>query len=504
MKWLSALGDALLAPVRGLGRGCAAVVAAGESFANVLLGVPSRKSRNRAETEFLPAALEVVETPPSPIGRAVAWTIVVLAVSMIAWSSVGRIDIVATAPGKIVATGGTKVIQPFDTGVIKAIHVRDGQRVKAGDSLIELDPTITDSERAHLQSDLMSARLDVARLRASLDDIDDPLKDFAPPAGAEGSLLEMQRNLLLSQAAEQRTKLTSLDRQLAQKEAERMTIAATIEKLKTTIPYIEQRVEIRKSLADKELGSKLTYLENIQQLNETRYELAVQRKRYEEATAAIATVVEQRAQAVAEYRRTRAAELAEAERKAIGLREDMIKADQKAKFQTLTAPVDGVVQQLAVHTIGGVVTPAQQLLAIVPLDSHLEIEANVSNRDVGFVSEGAKAQIKIDTFNFTRYGLRHGTVLSVSHDAISRQRPVDPGKDRVQGAQNASSEPTGQELVYSARVSLDKTEMKVDDNEVALTPGMAVTVEISTGSRTVLSYLLSPLSKYAHDSLRER
>ena len=110
MKWLSALGYALLAPVRWLGRGCAALVAAGESFANFLLGVPSRKSRNRAETEFLPAALEIVETPPSPIGRAVAWTIVVLAVAMIAWSSVGRIDIVATAPGKIVATSDTKVI----------------------------------------------------------------------------------------------------------------------------------------------------------------------------------------------------------------------------------------------------------------------------------------------------------------------------------------------------------------------------------------------------------
>jgi hemolysin D len=207
---------------------------------------------------------------------------------------------------------------------------------------------------------------------------------------------------------------------------------------------------------------------------------------------------------VAEYRRTRAAELAEAERKALGLREDLVKAEQRARLQTLTAPVDGVVQQLAVYTIGGVVTPAQQLLAVAPLDSHLEIEANVSNRDIGFVAEGAKAQIKIDTFNFTRYGLRHGTVLSVSRDAIVRQKPLDPSKDRVQGAQNASSEPTGQELVYSARVSLDKTEMRVDDNIVALTPGMAVTVEISTGSRTVLSYLLSPLSKYAHDSLRER
>jgi hemolysin D len=503
MKWLEALGNAALAPFRWIGRLCAALVSGAERFIYALLGASPPGSRGRIEREFLPAALEIVETPPSPVGRAVAGTIVILAVAMIAWAWIGRIDIVATAPGKIVSTGGTKVIQPFETGVIKAIHVKDGQRVKAGDTLIELDPTTADSERAHLKSDLLAARLDVARLNAALADLDDPLKKFVAPPDAEGPLLELQRNLLLSLVAEQRTKLANLDRQLAQKEAERVTIAATIEKLKTTIPYIEQRVDIRKTLSDKELGSKITYLENVQQLNEARYELAVQRRRYEEATAAIATVVEARAQAVAEYRRSRAGELAEAERKSIGLREDVIKAEQRARLQTLTAPVDGVVQQLAVHTIGGVVQPAQQLLAIVPLNAHLEIEANVSNRDIGFVHQGAKAQIKIDTFNFTRYGLRHGTVISISHDAIMRQKPIDP-KDRQQGAQTASSEPTGQELVYSARVSLDQTQMQVDDSVVALSPGMAVTVEISTGSRTVLSYLLSPLSKYAHDSLRER
>src|SRR4029079_6155407 len=133
---------------------------------------------------------------------------------------------------------------------------------------------------------------------------------------------------------------------------------------------------------------------------------------------------------VAEYRRTRGAELAEAERKSIGLREGLTKAEQRARLMRLSAPVDGVVQQLAVHTIGGVVTPAQVLLAIVPVDSHLEIEANISNRDIGFVTEGAKAQIKIDTCNFTRYGLRHGTVLSISRDAIVRQKPQDNPRER--------------------------------------------------------------------------
>ena len=174
--------------------------------------------------------------------------------------------------------------------------------------------------------------------------------------------------------------------------------------------------------------------------------------------------------------------------------------------QTLTAPVDGTVQQLAVHTLGGVVTPAQALLVVVPADSHLEVEAMVPNRDIGFVHAGESAAIKVDTFNFTRYGLLHGEVLSVSQDAISRDKPQDklaasaPGS----GAESDTSEPRSQELVYAARVSLDRAQMQVEERLANLAPGMAVTVEIKTGSRRVIEYLLSPLLRYRQGSLRER
>ena len=166
--------------------------------------------------------------------------------------------------------------------------------------------------------------------------------------------------------------------------------------------------------------------------------------------------------------------------------------------------VDGVVQQLAVHTVGGVVTPGQALLVIVPINSHLEIEAMVSNRDIGFVHAGDEAEIKVDTFNFTRYGLLHGNVISLSRDAVVRDKPQDKTGDKVQGAETGTSEPKGQELVYTARISLDRAQMKIEDNLVNLSPGMALTVEIKTGSRTVIGYLLSPLLRYSHDSLRER
>jgi hemolysin D len=407
-------------------------------------------------------------------------------------------------PGQIVPSGRTKLIQPFETGVVRAIHVQDGQSVKAGDVLIELDPTMSDAELGHLKSDLLTTQLDVARLRAALAERGDPLDDFHPPAGASPSLVEMQRQFLISQSKEQSSKLAEIDRQLAQKEAERATISTTIAKLNATIPLLQQRVDVRKVLYDKELGSKLTYLTELGDLVGQQQDLLVQQSRYREADAAVAALVETRAKIQSEYRRSLFDELAKAEQKAGGLAQDVIKAEQRTKLQILTAPVDGVVQQLAVHTVGGVVTPAQALAIVVPIDSRLEIEAMVSNRDIGFVYAGQEAEIKIDTFSFTRYGLLHGKVVNVSQDAITRDKPLDKPDEKTPGAESTSSEPKGQELNYAARVSLDRTQMQVEDKLVNLSPGMAVTVEIKTGSRRIISYLLSPVLKYRQEALRER
>ncbi len=464
--------------------------------------VPFRsvKARSADELAFLPAALEIVETPPSPIGRAIGGVLIALFCASLAWSAWGTIDIVASAPGKVVSGGRSKVVQPFETGVVRAIRVQDGQSVKAGDVLIELDPTVNAAERDHLSNDLIAERLNIARLRAALTGSD----DFVAPADADPALVSTQRQLLANQVSEQRAKAASLARQQAQKEAEHETIAATIHKLEALIPVIQLRVDIRKTLMEKEIGSKLTYYEIQQVLVDQQEELNVQKSHLHEAEAAVAAIRETRTQAIAEYSKGLSDDLAKSEQKANGLAQDLIKAQQKMRLQQLTSPVDGVVQQLAVHTVGGVVTPAQSLMVIVPDDSALEIEAMVSNRDIGFVAPGQSAEIKVDTFNFTRYGLLHGEVLGVSQDAIIRDRPPERSSERALGTQNDSSEPNGQELNYSARVSLDRSQMQVEDRMVSLAPGMAVTVEIKTGQRTVLDYLLSPLRRYRQEILRER
>jgi len=457
------------------------------------------------EMEFLPAAIEIVETPPLPAGRIIAGTIILFFASALLWACLGSVDIIATAPGKIVPTGRTKVIQPLESGVVHAIHVQDGQKVKAGDVLIEIDTTVSAAERDRLKNDYMQAMLDTVRLKAALNLDGDPASSFVAPEGATETQITLQKTLLADQVDEIRAKLSDLDHQIAQNTGNRDAVASTITKLIQSIPFLEKRADARKYLLDKGYGSKLDYLTIEQDLIEHRQELEVQKGRLAEAEGTIEAHRQQRRQAEDEYKHDNLKDLAEAEQKSISLHEQLLQAAQKYRLQTLTAPVDGTVQQLAVHTEGGVVTPAQILMSIVPADSHLEIEAMVSNKDIGFVHEGEDAEIKIDTFTFTRYGLIHGKVQSVSQDAIMREKPADKSGDKQRaGHESDTSEPEGQELVYSARVSLDRAHMQIDDRLVNLGPGMAVTVEIKTGSRHIIEYLLSPLLRHQQQAMREQ
>jgi hemolysin D len=456
------------------------------------------------EADFLPAALEIVESPPRPAGRIIGFCLMLFFAIALLWACIGTVDIIATAPGKVVPTGRTKVIQPLESGIVHAIHIQDGQQVKAGDVLIEIDTTVSASERDRLKNDYMQAMLDTARLKAALDLDGDPVARFVAPEGASEAQITLQKSMLLNQVDEIQAKLGDLDQQIKQNAGNRNAVASTISKLTDSIPYLEQRADARKSLLDKGYGSKLDYLTIEQDLIEHQQELRVQKGRLAEAEGATASHKQQRLQAEDEYKHTTLKDLAEAEQKSSSLHEQLLQAAQKYRLQTLTAPVDGTVQQLAVHTEGGVVTPAQVLMSIVPADSHLEIEAMVSNKDIGFVHAGEEAEVKIDTFTFTRYGLLHGKVQSVSQDAIVQQKPQDrQDEKRRAGDESDSSEPQGQELVYSARISLDKTRMQIDDRLVNLGPGMAVTVEIKTGSRHIIEYLLSPLLRHKQQAMRE-
>ena len=455
--------------------------------------------RTRAELAFLPAALEITDTPPSPLGRAIVWSVIAVFALALTWACLGKVDIVAVAPGKIIPTGHTKIIQPFETGVVRAIHVQEGQRVIAGAPLVDLDPAINAAEQNHFKADLLAAELDIARLRAELASPGDPRLSYAPPRDADAGVIAAQRHYLFAQSEERRAKIAALDRQKAQKEADAATVRATIAKLQATIPLLTQKAQVHRALIGQQLVTKLAYLETEEKLTEQEQELEVQRAHLKETEAAIATTAETRNHTASEFERTLSGDLSEAERKAAGIRQDIIKSQEKTKLQHLVSPVDGIVQQLGVHTIGGIVTPAQQLMIVVPLDSELEIEAMISNKDIGFIEEGQEAQIKVDTFTFTRYGLLSGRILHVSGDAIA---PGEP-KDKTSKAE-IKEDAKAQDMVFAARVSLGTKSMQIDNRLVNLSPGMAVTVEVQTGRRRIIGYLLSPIAKYHHESIRER
>ncbi len=442
---------------------------------------PAQVKRRRQELEFLPAVLEVVDSPPSPLGRGILITIAVFFVIAVTWSIVGQVDIIATAQGKVIPSGKVKVIQPLETGVVRTIHVHDGQHIKAGDVLVELNPTGAAADEARFQRELMTARVNIARLEALL--FDEPLDVFYPPEDAPEDLVTRNLRHLESALAERNAKLEAIDNEVLQRRAEIRTTTVELKRLKLILPNVRERVEKRRELLEKGYTPRLDFLELEQELFDTEQKMLAADSKLNELQAALRATTSRRDQLIAENRRTTQDQLAEVTARADSLEQELIKARDRNRLQTLTAPVDGVVQQLAIHTEGGVVTPAQELMTVVPAGDSIEIEAMVLNKDIGFVLDGQDAEVKVESFPFTKYGTLHADVRTVSRDAVL---------DEQQG------------WVYPARFNLWETEIVVGDKYVQLTPGMSVTVEIKTGKRKMIQYLLAPLQEYQDESLRER
>jgi HlyD family type I secretion membrane fusion protein len=442
---------------------------------------PAALKRHARELEFLPAVLEVVDSPPSPLGRGILAAITVFFVIAVTWSIVGQVDIIASAQGKIIPSGNVKIIQPLETGVVHAIHVHDGQVVKAGDVLIELNPTDAAADAARLSRELATAEVSIARLEALL--FDNPLDAYFPPENAPEDLVARNRRHLESALSERNARLDAIDNEVLQRRAEIRTTRVELKRLKMILPNVRERVEKRRELLAKGYTARLDFLELEQELINTEQQLLSSDSKLNELAATLRATTSRRDQLIAEDRRTTQDQLSEISARADSLKQELIKAQDRNRQQNLTAPVDGVVQQLAIHTKGGVVTPAQELMTIVPAGDSIEIEAMVMNMDIGFVHDGQDAEIKVESFPFTKYGTLRGDVKTVSRDAVL---------DEKQG------------WVYPTRFNLWETQMIVGDKYVSLTPGMSVTVEIKTGKRRMIQYLLAPLQEYQSESLKER
>lgn len=443
--------------------------------------------RNRDEREFLAAAVELTESPPSPAGRIVAWSIVGFFTLALVWSIFGKIDIHATLEGRIVPSGRVKVVEPLEPGTIRSIEVKEGQFVEEGTLLVELSATDSTVDRRRLAHDLALSHLEANRLRetlrASRGDLGADELSLAAPKDTEEEDLSLQYEVLLSTVAAHRASLASVDSEVEQKRAERLRVEASIGERTKLVGVLSERANMYNTLVLNKTGSRANYLLAAQAMFEERANLSNEQGRLLEIDAGIAALEQRRRELIAKFMSDAVSELAEVEKRIAAVEDEYLKATQRDDRNRLFAPARGVVRQIAVYTIGQVVTPGETLMTIVPADAELEVEAFLLNRDKGFVHAKQEAAIKVEAFPFTKYGTVPGDVVDVSNNSVD---------DEKRG------------LVFPVRVAMQRDTIHADGEDMQLTPGMSVTVEVKTGRRRVIEYVLTPLLRYRDEAIRER
>lgn len=390
--------------------------------------------------EFKPLLAEIEDSPVSPLGRTTFWLVVAVIVFFIAWSILGEVDVVVSAKGRVIPDGHTKILQPLDTGVVRKILVREGDYVKRGQVVMEVDPSSIDPEMESTDKNLQYARLEMRRIGATITG-----RPFAPESqSGDADAIASQTSLYLAATA-------NLEKQLAAKEAELDKLNE--EGKSAQIDREENQELLQVSLAKERRLNEVSDIIARDEYEKVTSDILTYKDKVQQATLRISEVSHQRRQVQHEmdqirheFRRTNLQELTQTHKTANELAAKLKQTTFKSSKQQIISPVDGYVDSIFVHTVGGVVTPAEKLLSIVPSDTPLVIKADVLNRDIGFVDKGMPVNIKVDTFDFQKYGMLEGKVSLVSKD--SHQDETD--RQGVQG------------LIYDVYVAPTKTSLMVD------------------------------------------
>jgi hemolysin D len=453
------------------------------------------------EREFLPATIELIETPLSPTLRFTAWALCGLITIALIWASLSRVDVVAVADGKVVPLGQVKVVQPLETAMIRAIHVDEGDHVAAGQLLVDLDPTEARADLDALIYNRTQAELDaeVARVLLSRD----PEEPFRGPEGADPELVEQSHSQAQREIEKHLAIVAGFEADMAQKDAALESNDAQIERAQLTLPLLQEKNETAKGLYEKKFGTRPPVLDSEQQLVEKRAELKTAEHNVRQLQAERRSIQAKLAEGKAGYMADATDRRTKALMKISQLNQDITKARQKESYRRLVAPVDGSVQGLKIHTPGAVVTTADTLMTIVPDGAGIEVDCLVLNKDIGFVSEGQDVEVKLEAFPFTRYGLIPGRVRKLGRDAATNPNAAPPGSLAAISPVGTPGAPPA-ELAYPAKVTLLQDWILIDGRQEKIRAGMRVSAEIKTGDRRVIEYLLSPVMQAAKEAGRER
>lgn len=449
-------------------------------------------NKTRELAAFLPAALEIQAAPPNPAAKWLARSLIVLFLIGIIWACLAEVNIVASSEGKIIPSSRVKQIQPLEKAVVKTILVHEGEYVEKGQPLIELDSTLTKADENRFAKEYQSAQMQLAVTTALLTLLNqktenhpqaEQLKPGNWPENSSQKQRHIYQQLLWQKWQEYQSQIQTLQTTLNKTRYEQASSREVIKKLEQTLPIINKRANKLKQLQQQNFVSETEFLELEQQRIEQTQDLAAEKQHLKQLISAENEVKYQINTFKAQAQTQTLQQQTELQRQLDSLQQELTKAIDLNQKQILYAPVAGQVQQLAAHTIGGVVTEAQQLMLIVPSEEQLEVEVFLENKDIGFVTEGMKAEIKIHTFPFTKYGVIDATVTTVSDDAtVDEQRG----------------------LIYGMHLLMNKNTIWVDNKEVKLIPGMAVTAEVKTGTRRIIEFFLTPLLQHGQESLRER
>lgn len=466
------------------------------------------------DREFLPAAIEILETPAAPGRVALMLVLCSLCVIALVWSAVGHLDIHAVAQGKIITDGYSKVVQPYEQGKVLALNVKNGAKVKAGDLLVELDPVDAATD-VKAYTDIATATLgEIARRQAAVATAAAfPIRPLLPAFkiqfsdGLDDATRIREQAVLTADIQQLADQIGNLDLQIGQKIATRKRLNMSIAFQNELIQTLQDRVSMRSESFKLSVGTKVNLFDALESLDKSRSALASDKGQLIETEAGIQELASRKATALSDFIASNTTKLAEAEKRNLENNPRLAKATNRLERTKLFAPIDGTVQQLTITTLGQVVTPGQQLLVLVPSSGTLQVEAYISNTDIGFIRLGQKAAIKIDAFPFTRYGTIEATVSAIATEAIDEQE-ARRREANIVSAATGSSGPAGsgqqQAFVFPVTLSLSTPSIVIDGNSIPLTPGMTVTAEIRTESRRVIDYVLSPIRKTTSESLHER
>lgn len=436
--------------------------------------------------EFLPAILEIQETPPSPAGRVLLWVVMAMLVTAVIWSACGQIDVVAVTRGKIVVSELSRPVSSAVLAEVESVLVRDGMHVEKGQALIILN---SHSLRARLEENILRQKINrfhIARLTLLCQHFQEDKAESRLPDSYFQEDLALSRLLsdqLSAEIENDRQQKAVLQDRMAVISAQKNEYETQKTQYEHLLPIYQEQHQALVTLHHKQLTSRDSMLEKQKQLTETRYTLESAKARLIEMDVSYRQAETEYAASVAEKIQGAQQEMSDKEHENRVLEKQQQELTAQMAQYTLRAPVSGIVDGLIFRDGGGAVDAPQEILRIVPENETLKAEVMVSNSDIGFLQPGQKVTVKIDTFDFTRFGWVPGQLNHISADAT---------EDKDLG------------LVYKATIELDKKSLRINGVEMALEPGMQVTAEVKTGKRTLLSYLLSPVLEALDDVGKQR